>query len=46
MNPNFQSSMQNPPGTGMLTNPIPNMSRFMRDDNIRMIQNAAQNSKL
>lgn len=46
LNPNFQSSMQNPPGTGMLTNPIPNMNRFMRDENIRMIQNAAQNSIL
>ena len=33
------NNMQNPPGTGMNSNPLPPMSRFMRDDNVRMNSN-------
>lgn len=44
---NFQmQGMQQAPGTGMYANSMPNVSRFMREDNVRMITTAAQNSKL
>lgn len=51
-NPGFTQSnfhmqgMQQAPGTGMYSNSMPNVSRFMREDNVRMITTAAQNSKL
>jgi len=43
-NPGFTQNNFNNTGGSMNANPMPAMSRFMRDENIRMITTAAQNS--
>ena len=43
-NPGFTQNNFNNTGGSMNANPVPPMSRFMRDENIRMITTAAQNS--